>query len=926
MFRRGSALMLLVFVVGLALASVSDAALVGWWKFNDGDGTVARDSSGRGNDGTVYNPLWVEGKFGGALNFTGTNYVDVPAASWSTIKSQATVCFWAFGDPAAQPQANFIFGAFSDPANNEARRMSAHVPWSDGTIYFDTGGPGYNRISKAGSATDYEGTWTFWTFLKNADSGDQQVYINGVLWNSGTGMKQTMEGVTKFTIGTKPSLAEGWYRGMIDDFRLYDTALTLDEIQAAMTGKGPGLGMAEDPTPEAEAVDIVQDIVLGWSAGQYAATHNVYFGTNFEDVNEASVADPRNVLASEGQAETTFDPEGLLEFGQTYYWRVDEVNAAPDNTIYKGETWTFTVEPYAYPIAAADITATAASGQTGMGAVNTINGSGLNADDQHSTNLPDMWMTTGGLPTWIQYEFANVCKLDKMLVWNSNQVIESFLGFGAKTVAIEYSEDGQTWSTLEGATEFAKATAAATYTANTTVEFGGVMAKFVKITISANWGGMAAQTGLAEVRFYAVPVQAFQPDPADGAADVSVGTSFVWRAGREATSHTVYVGADKDAVANGTVAGAAAADHTYTPTGLLLGTEYFWKVDEVGAAGTVAGNVWSFTTQEFLVVDDFEAYNDDDNRIYSTWVDGLTDGASGSQVGYNESPFAEKTIVHGDKQSMPMMYDNTSSAFSEATRTFDSAQNWTARGIKCLAIYFRGAANNSGNLYVKIGSKKIAYDGPAVNIARPSWQLWSIDLSTAGNVSSVKSLVIGVEGSGAVGTLYVDDIRLYPEVLDDTNPDITGAGDTVVGVPNDADWPTAEYPDLAIDDNVNTKFLHRKGGAMATGIQVAPLVGSTIVTGLTFSSANDTPTRDPIKYTLSGSNTSIDGPYTQIATGDIVDFAGATDWPRLTKTTTPITFANTTAYKFYQIVFPKLRGATETLMQIAEVEFIGTVQ
>ena len=513
MFRRGNALMFLVLVGGMALASVSDAALVGWWKFNDGEGTVAKDSSGRGNHGTITGPDWVEGKFGGALNFTGANYVDVPADSWSTVTTQATVCFWAYGDPAAQPQANFIFGAFSDPANNEARRMSAHVPWSDGTIYFDTGGPTFDRINKAGNASDYEGAWTFWTLLKNADTGDQQIYINGVLWHSGTGMTKTMEGVTKFTIGTKPSLAEGWYRGMIDDFRLYDTALTVDEIQAAMTGKGPGLGLAGDPVPESEATDIPQDVVLGWTAGRYAATHNVYFGTNFEDVNEASVADPRSVLVSEGQADASLDPEGLLEFGQTYYWRIDEVNAAPDSTVYKGETWTFTAEPYSYPLTAAAITATASNFQPGMGPENTINGSGL-IDDQHSVALPDMWMTTGGLPAWVQYEFDKVYKLDKMLVWNSNQAIESFLGFGAKSVAVETSVDGQTWSAVEGVTEFAKASGAATYTAGTTVEFGNAMAKFVKITINNNWGGMAAQTGLSEVRFLYAPMQAFQPEPA----------------------------------------------------------------------------------------------------------------------------------------------------------------------------------------------------------------------------------------------------------------------------------------------------------------------------------------------------------------------------------------------------------------------------
>jgi hypothetical protein len=712
---------------------------------------------------------------------------------------------------------------------------------------------------------------------------------------------------------------------------LADRGLSCAEFIINWVAVKVGLGdlsLAGNPVPDDGTVDVHRDVILSWTAGQYAATHNVYFGTNFDDVNEASVADPRGVLVSEGQVDTSFDPEGLLEFGQTYYWRIDEVNASPDTTVYKGETWQFTVETYSYPLAAAAITATASNFQANMGPENTINGSGLNEDDQHSVDLPDMWMTTGGLPAWVQYEFDKVYQLDKMLVWNSNQAIESFLGFGAKGVVIETSEDGQTWTVLEGASEFAKATASATYTANTTVEFGGVMAKFVKITINGNWGGMAQQTGLAEVRFFAVPVQAFEPQPADGATGVSVETDLAWRPGRGATAHTVYIGTDSEAVANGTVSGVNAAGATYTPAGLMLDTEYFWKVDETGDNGAQAGDVWSFTTQEFLVVDDFESYNDDvdaETTVWHAWVDGVTDGASGSQVGYDESPFAEKTTVHSGGQAMPFMYSNTSFAFSEATRTFSPAQNWTARGIKGLVIYFRGQADNGGQLYIKIGSKKIAYDGPAANIARPSWQMWSVDLATAGSISSVKSLTIGVEGSGKTGKLYIDDIRLYPEVLDDTNPDITGAGDIVQGVPNDNDWPAAEYPALAIDDNVNTKFLHRKGGAQATGFQVAPLVGSTIVTGLTFTSANDAATRDPVKFTLSGSNGTIEGPYTQIAAGDIVNFAGATEWPRLTKTTTPITFANTTAYKYYQIVFPKLRGATETLMQIAEVEFLGTV-
>jgi len=271
-----------------------------------------------------------------------------------------------------------------------------------------------------------------------------------------------------------------------------------------------------------------------------------------------------------------------------------------------------------------------------------------------------------------------------------------------------------------------------------------------------------------------------------------------------------------------------------------------------------------------------------------------------------------------------LFYDNSGAAMSEAELTL--SQDWTASGVKSLTLSFHGDSDSAGGqLYAKINGTKILYDGSAVNLTRATWNLWSIDLSTAGNVSNVTSLIIGLEGAGASGVVYIDDVRLHPEVLAYHRfPDITAAGDTVQGVPNDGDWPDAETPDLAVDDDVNTKFLHRQGGAMATGIQITPATGATVVTGLTLTTANDTPTRDPITFELSGSNAGIDGPYTLIAAGDVVDFAGAADWPRFTKNETLITFDNDVAYTHYQIVFPTLRGESEALMQIAEVELIGS--
>jgi hypothetical protein len=677
--------------------------------------------------------------------------------------------------------------------------------------------------------------------------------------------------------------------------------------------------VARGPVPADEAVDVPRDVALGWTPGPSAVARDVYFGTVFDDVNSASRANPMDVLVSEGQSGETYESEGLLDFSTTYYWRIDEVNGAPDNTIFKGNVWSFTAEPFAYPIT--NITATSnAIFDAVAGPENTINGSGLNADDQHSTLADDMFLGTPAAdPIYLQYEFDSVYKLHEMLAWNYNVQFEPMLGFGFKDVTVEYSADGVEWTVL-GEVELAQATATSTYTANTTVDFGGAAVKYVKLTVNSGHGPLG-QFGLSEVRFMFIPAQAREPQPADGAADVSVDTALAWRAGRDAVSHEVAIGTDPAALPAADAAGA----NTYDPGVLNLGTTYHWQVTAIQDTESWAGSVWSFATQDYLVVDDFESYNDEDKVIYETWIDGWVN-ETGSTVGYLSAPFAEETIVNSGGQSMPLSYDNAGVATAEAE--LELGQNWTASGIQSLSLYFYGDVGNSGGqLYVKIDGTKIAYDGSAVNITRATWQLWNIDLAASGaSLSNVSSLTIGIEGAGATGVVYIDDIRLYPEVLGYHKfPDITAAGDTVVGVPNDGDWPDAETPDLAVDDDVNTKFLHRQGGAMATGIQVTPAVGATVVTGLTFTTANDAPTRDPITFELSGSNASIDGPYELIAAGDIVDFAGATDWPRFTKNATVIAFDNDVAYAHYQIVFPTLRGESEALMQIAEVEFIGAV-
>jgi hypothetical protein len=255
-------------------------------------------------------------------------------------------------------------------------------------------------------------------------------------------------------------------------------------------------------TPSPKASDVPCDVALSWVSPSFAESCDVYFGTSLDDVSNATRDDPRGVLVRLGQPGTTYDPDGPLEYSRTYYWRVDPVAGPAAAAIYPGPVLSFTTEPYAYPIQ--NLIATASSAQPSMGPEKTIDSSGLTGD-LHDVEPTTMWLSTGAGPNWIQYEFDKMYQLYELKVWNSNQLIESFLGFGARTVTIETSTDGTTWTPVADVPEFSQAPGAPGYAANTTVSLGGTEARYVKLTITANWGGLHPQTGLAEVRFFYVP-------------------------------------------------------------------------------------------------------------------------------------------------------------------------------------------------------------------------------------------------------------------------------------------------------------------------------------------------------------------------------------------------------------------------------------
>jgi hypothetical protein len=782
-------------VLALGGAAYAYEGLLAYWPLDDGAGQLARDLSANGNNGILgsgpspdtADPSWVTDPVRGTvLEWAGDN----GPAQWVDLTghldnfrnlAQGTILAW-IKIPGGDVVDTILAASDSGDASSEIR---FYYEQSYGGLLFDIRDGSSNPTGEdgqvVGGTTVEDDNWHHVAITVDS-SKNAVIYADGQ--PVGDGEEPFFSDVLDLDLMSLGRNVDSggtqWvFQGRMSDVAVFDRPLSGKEILEIANGAGIAFTeRAAEPNPADGATDIAYDTTLAWKPGQFAAAHDIYFGTAYDDVNDASRADPRGVLASEAQDVNALDP-GRLAFGQTYYWRVDEVNAAPDHAIFKGDVWRFEAEPLSIPVT--QITATASSSQgAGTGPEKTVDGSGLDELDQHSVDATHMWLSGMGDPTpSIQYAFDTVYKLDHLRVWNSNQLIETFVGLGAKDVVIETSVDGAEWATLEGPIQLAQATGAATYTANTTIDFGGIMAQYVRITVNSGWGFLP-QYGISELRFFYMPIWAREPVPADGADTDEVDVTLKWRSGREAASHEVSLGTDSANLA--LIATVPDNRLDLSDQDLQYGTTYFWTVREVNEAETPPtydGPVWHFTTPPYGTVDDFDQYDDNCNRIFFAWQDGLghnggediedcdepvyNGNSGGSIVGNNQAPFAEKTIVNtNSQQSMPFSYDN---AFGDSYATLAlDGQDWSAHGIKTLALVLRGTAGNTGSLYVKINNTKILYDLEATDIASGAWLAWNIDLSGVSGLQNVTSLTIGVDGSSAAGMLYIDDIRLHPQV------------------------------------------------------------------------------------------------------------------------------------------------------------------
>ncbi len=713
MFRKVVFSITFASLLGLALINTANAditGLIAHWRLDEESGAAVGDASGNGNNGTLEGGAGrVEGKLGGGIYLDGVDdYIEVP----NVIQPTGSLAFWFKPDWDGSDPADYrIFDA------------------STGTIYFfvskganhaDINPEEFGFYLEDGTDADYQGieidpigviiadTWFHVAVTWEFEGGPAILYINGE------------EVARADTLGPFPALAPNPRFGMepityipqangaagiIDDIMFFDKALALPEIQVVMQGFG-AFPWSWGPNPLDGALINDTWTTLSWSAGDFAVSHDVYLSDSLADVEAGAEA------AFHGNQISTFFiagfpgypyPDGLVP-GTTYYWRIDEVNEADPNSPWKGDIWSFGVPPKtAYAPDPAD-------GAEGVDPEDTLRWTpGFGAVLHYvyfGDNFDEVSNAAGALPSGATNYSPGILKMAKTYYWRVDEFdsVDTY--------------KGDVWSfTTDGA--------------------------------------VAAL------------------NPANDAVNVTQTPILTWAPGFGAT-YEIYFGANPSALEK--KASGNLGSESYESGQLEWNTTYYWRVDEANNANADSpwtGPTWSFTTANFLIIDDMEAYNDLDpadegsNRIFNAWIDGFGDPTNGSLVGYDNPPFAEQAIVHSGNQSMPMSYDNSAAAKSEATLTLTYNRDWTVKGVDTLTIWYRGSVGNAAEqMYVVLnGNARIDHDDPdaATKIA---WTEWNIDLQKFAdqgvNLSNINSITLGLGSvtSGA-GMMYFDDIRLY---------------------------------------------------------------------------------------------------------------------------------------------------------------------
>ncbi len=227
-----------------------------------------------------------------SLDLSHSGHIKLDTADFSKIKNEISISFWAFGNAAQMPISTSILYGYDNNINN--RQLNIHLPFSNGSVYFDCGfAGGYDRVEKAASLAEMGGRWNHWVFVKNASTGTMKVFLNGSLWMSGTAKTKAIN-LMNLLLGKDQNLNNN-YKGRISELLIWNKALPdsqIGNITAGISGyMVPFAGdvVAYYPMGEASGQSITEVIhnktVLGtnlrWS---YERGEQIVFGFSQVDL------------------------------------------------------------------------------------------------------------------------------------------------------------------------------------------------------------------------------------------------------------------------------------------------------------------------------------------------------------------------------------------------------------------------------------------------------------------------------------------------------------------------------------------------------------------------------------------------------------------------------------------------------------------
>ncbi|MGD8499817.1 MAG: LamG domain-containing protein [Phycisphaerales bacterium] len=515
-----------------------------------------------------------------------------------------------------------------------------------------------------------------------------------------------------------------------------------------------------DPPDGAKFVD--PNVELSWTAGFGAGLHTVYFGDDFDTVN--------NATGGAGLPFTTYTP-GTLEPDKTYYWRVDETDDVL--ATHRGDLWSFTTLPD-IPISDPNLVGwwklDEGSGTTALdwsgydnhatfvgdpewvdgiidGALE-LSGNDFVRMDSVADDIPSNDMSMGA---WVKFTSAgeegilcvntggggNVILMEhdgpQIGMWESSYEVWSGVALDdGEWHHVMYTRSGSVGSLYTDGVLRGTHTAEFTLSSSDRWSIGqewdsGGPSEFLVGTVddARVYKKVLTQAEIIEV-MRGDPTLAWNASPTSGSVpDIEEATPLSWSAGDKAAQHDVYFGTGKDAVDNADTStpeiyrGRQTAANYTPPEGVEWGGgPYYWRIDEYNTDATVSkGRIWSFTVADFILVDDFEGY-DTNNAIWANWLDGLgyvdENGVSrpgngtGSEVGDGTTgSYTEESIVNSGSQSMPYWYNNSGSTgkfnYSEAKLSLSAPRDWTKYGVKALSLWFRGYPASVGSFVAEPG-------------------------------------------------------------------------------------------------------------------------------------------------------------------------------------------------------------------------------